>query len=547
MTRRQTAHNHPSGGTPPTDADRLALAVLTLVAPGAAVGALLAGLLWTGRATPLSTRWKGATAGLLVFLYIAPGMRWVWPGQLLTGASIGSVVASFVTEALVGPTLLLVWRRLALWSVSPSSPQPTVVAPRLLAGPTPAPSSVIVLGTDTAGRLADIDLVGEASLLVVGLPGTGKTTTLVRLVAETLRVGWTVIVVDLKGSGLMHRAAHVLAERQQVPLYVFDRADPDSLGYNPCAGDPGSITNKLVGAFSFAGVASIYQQVALATLPQVIGALDAAGKPITLTAIVDALEPNALARLGRDAGRKDGIDYEARLKELQARAEKTRVIQEGLVGLQQRLKALDLGIFGDLLRREPALDWTEITARPSLAYLGLSTLGSPPDVELLGRVIAQEFKQLADARLRGSATGPPILLVFDEFAALNEAEQLVDLVLQAREARIVTVASSQFLPKSTPLRKALLGSGVIIAHRVEGDDAEALATQFGTTPTVEMTPTVDFETGQATRGSFRRRQGFTVPPNQLRELGPGQVALRVVRKPLTQRHTIVTVHREEIN
>jgi len=369
MTRRQTAHNHPSAGPRPTDADRLALVLLTLVAPGASVGALLAGLLWTGRATPLSTRWTGAIAALLVFLYISPGVAWVWPGHLLTGASVGSVVVSLVVEALVGPTLLLVWQRLTPGSISPSSPRPTVVAPRLLAGPTPTPSSVIVLGTDSAGRAADIDLAGEASLLVVGLPGTGKTTTLVRLVAETLRLGWTVIVVDLKGSGLMHRAAHILAERQHVPLSVFDRADPDSLGYNPCAGDPGSVTNKLVGAFSFAGVASIYQQVALATLPQIIGALAAAGKPITLTAIVDALEPSALARLGRDAGRKDGIDYETRLKELQARAEKTRVIQEGLVGLQQRLKALDLGIFGDLLRREPALDWSQITARPSLAYL----------------------------------------------------------------------------------------------------------------------------------------------------------------------------------
>jgi len=547
MTRHQTTHDHPPTAAPPSTTERLVLALVTLVAPGVSLGALLVGLFWTERGTPLSTRWTGAIAALLVFLAIAPGIAWVWPEQLLTGASAGSAAVSLVVEALVGPALLLAWRRVGLRPVTRSAPRVTIATPPRLSGPAPTPASVIVLGTDTTGRPADIDLAGEASLLVVGLPGTGKTTTLVRLVAETLRLGWTVIVVDLKGSGLMHRAAHVLAERQHVPLFVFDRTDPSSLGYNPCAGDPGSVTNKLVGAFSFAGVASIYQQVALATLPQVIGALAAAGKPITLTAIVDALEPSALARLGRDAGHKDGIDYEARLKELQARADKTRVIQEGLVGLQQRLKALDLGIFGDLLRREPALDWSRITARPSLAYLGLSTLGSPPDVELLGRVIAQEFKQLADARLRGRVAGPPILLVFDEFAALNEAEQLVDLVLQAREARIVTVASSQFLPKSTPLRKALLGSGVIIAHRVEGDDAEALATQFGTTATVEMTPTVDLVTGLATRGSFRRRQGFTIPPNQLRELGPGQVALRVVRKPLAQRHTSVTIQREEID
>jgi len=62
----------------------------------------------------------------------------------------------------------------------------------------------------------------------------------------------------------------------------------------------------------------------------------------------------------------------------------------------------------------------------------------------------------------------PALIVFDEFAALREAEQIVDLLLQARQARFSVVVSTQYLP----VLKACLGSGLIIAHRLESDDAE---------------------------------------------------------------------------
>lgn len=97
----------------------------------------------------------------------------------------------------------------------------------------------------------------------------------------------------------------------------------------------------------------------------------------------------------------------------------------------------------------------------SVTYVALSTLANDKDVELMGRVLAQDLKQAAHRRLCKLATGEqlfPVLTIFDEFAALNEADQLADLLLQARQALMPTVISTQYLPVTTSLRKACLGA-----------------------------------------------------------------------------------------
>lgn len=191
-----------------------------------------------------------------------------------------------------------------------------------------------------------------------------------------------------------------------------------------------------------------------------------------------------------------------------------------------------------------ALDWDKAFAEPSVTYIALSTLATSEDVELLGRVITQDLKQVAGSRIRAVARGEeivPVLVIFDEFAALREAEQLVDLLLQARQAVLPTVISTQYLPESVPLRKSCLSAGLLLVHRVEAEDAELIAAQFGTRPTSEVTQQVDYTTGYSERGSIRRVDVFNVHPNELRNFRVGQVAMRSVPR---QRYTIVRIYRE---
>ena len=101
-----------------------------------------------------------------------------------------------------------------------------------------------------------------------------------------------------------------------------------------------------------------------------------------------------------------------------------------------------------------------------------------------------------------------------------------------------TVISTQYLPESIPLRKACLGAGLLIAHRLEGEDAEAIANQLGTRRASNVTHQIDYMTGYAEKGSIRREDRFNVSPNELRTFRTGQAVIRSVAK---RRYSIVRV------
>ena len=508
--------------------------------------------LWRHRATAVATRWGCAVSGGLATLYLAPAFPWTWPGALLDGGSLGSVAVSAATEILLAP---LAAQLLALCSPAPAPVSAATVSPPAAAIPPHLPA-LVRLGTDELGRPVELDLAGEATIAVIGLPGKGKTMSLIRLAAESVRLGWSVVVLDLKGSGAMARAVKALAAREGLPLQLFDPSDPASLGYNPCTGRPDEVASKLCGSFSFDGVADVYSQVGLVAITRIVAALQGAGKPFRLDDVAAAFEATGLADLQRiyreldKAARTAGLPPPdmgplARLEGEIASAKAARLVQEGHLGIAKRLAALAEGAFNELLRREDTIDLAAASSATSLTYLGLPSLARPTDVALLAKVLLQELKVLADARLR-QPDRVPMLLIIDELAALGEATQLVDLLLQSREAGIVVVASSQFLPRDPALRAALLGAGVVVAHGVATQDADMLAAQFGTHPVSTYTTTVDHETGTATRSALRRDEDDTVPANRLRELGVGEAALRVVKNRQPLRHRIIHVQREDI-
>ncbi len=101
----------------------------------------------------------------------------------------------------------------------------------------------------------------------------------------------------------------------------------------------------------------------------------------------------------------------------------------GYAGLERRLGALMEGTFGEVFRKLPALSWAKQLATPQVTYLSLSATAASEDVELFGRVITQVLKQVCDERMRAIERGEnptPVLIIYDEFAALREAVQVVD-------------------------------------------------------------------------------------------------------------------------
>jgi hypothetical protein len=406
------------------------------------------------------------------------------------------------------------------------------------------PPGAIRLGVDaeTNGPL-DLDLPADlaAHVFLPGASGSGKTTTVARIADGALANGYGVVIIDAKAGGL-GQTARALADRYGMSFHLVDPDDPGSLGYNPCTGDPASVANKLMGAFTYSPAAEIYKNIGMETVPVIVRGLQAANEPVTLDTLYDALCTRGMEKIAHKLPADDRTRN--RLETLGGRGN-DRTTASGITGLQRRVGALLEGKFGDLFRADNVLDWDSALAQPSVTYIALSALASSEDVELMGRVIAQDLKQVCARRLRQLAHGAelhPILAVFDEFAALNEADQLADLLLQARQALMPTVISTQYLPETVPLRKACLGAGLLIVHRVEAEDAEAIAAQFGTRRASDVTHQVDYETGFSEKGSVKRVDKFNVHPNELRNFQTGQVAIKSVPK---QRYTIARTYYDE--
>jgi len=205
-----------------------------------------------------------------------------------------------------------------------------------------------------------------------------------------------------------------------------------------------------------------------------------------------------------------------------------------------------------LLRKEPALVWGDALARPSVAYVELPALGADQDVDLLSRVVLQDLKDVAKARIDATNDGKevvPLLLIIDEFAALREVKQINDLLLQGREAKIRVVVASQFLPEDATLRKVVVGAGLLLTHRVQADDADVLAKQVGTHDTMETSFTTDDKRdpqSETPRQStnIRLTEEFNAKPQTLANLPLGQVAVRSVARSTSGWCGLVTVHKE---
>ncbi len=549
----------------------VACAAAALTDPGILLGAAVAaGWRWLYRPS-IAQRLVCALLIAAPLLALHTFIVWAWPWREWLSQSLPPQVApaagavsarSIYTEVLLGPLWLeaavlatrLRSRRVDAqvrrdhrldqrrWRAISGERQRLLPDPQAASAADHAhPAGGIRLGVDaeTGGPL-DLQLPRDlaAHVLLAGASGSGKTTTLIRLADGALAGGYGAVIVDAKAGGL-GGAARRLAERYGVPFHLVDPDDVRTLGYNPCSGDPAAVANKLVGAFSYGPSAEIYKNIAMETVPVVVRGLRKAGQPVTLQALYDAFGKRGMAKIALLL--PEGDPDRAALEQLADR-HTDRTSTSGIAGLQHRLGALLQGRFGDLFRAAYTLDWAAALATPSVTYVALSALASSEDVELMGRVVAQDLKQVCARRLRQIAGGGepvPVLAVFDEFAALNEAEQLADLLLQARQALMPTVISTQYLPETISLRKACLGAGLLVVHRVEAEDAEAIAAQFGTRTATDITNQIDYVSGFSEKGSIRRVDKYNVHPNELRTFDVGQAAVKSVPQ---RRYTIASVY-----
>ncbi len=415
------------------------------------------------------------------------------------------------------------------------------------------PPGGIRLGADNDNKRRPFDLaVSELRLhsFLPGASGSGKTTTIERIADGAMASGWVLVVIDCKGGGLRY-ATERLAALHGSPFVLVDPQDPATVGYNPCTGTPSDIANKLIGSFTFGGAGEIYKQIGMAALPVIVRGLVASKTPVTLMSIAAACEQNNLRLLARKvedvaAGETEQAQVLAselgdELSNLVGDCDPTA--KSGVGSLRYRLSAIVNGGFNPLLSAPKVLDWDGVLSTPCVTYISLPVTAASEDVELMGRVLLQDIKQACSRRLRLVGAGhavQPVLVAIDEFAGLNEARQIIDLLLQSRRAEMALLLATQVLPQDPDLHKAVLQAGLLVVHRLEAKDAEEIAAQFGTKSAWKVTQQIDWETGTSQKGSVRDVEEYVVHPNLLRRLPVGQAAVRSVT---TDRHAIVNIIR----
>jgi hypothetical protein len=362
----------------------------------------------------------------------------------------------------------------------------------------------------------------ERHVTLIGTTGSGKTTTLARLIDAALSADWSVLVVDAKG-GRLASACRELGRAHDRPARVWLPGDADTWTYDLCAGEPTAVGNRLVGAFDHGREGQVYRNLSQAVVPLAIRALIDSGEACTLDSLRYSLDETHLAGLAR---RTASVELKTELLTMV----NNPLHRATLSGIAGRLRTLRYGVFGPwLLPSERTLELEVCLQTPGVTYLGLPATAASEDVALVGRVLIQHLKQVAYNGLWSQAPHPGLVL-FDEFASLGDATQLVDLLLQAREARLAVVVSTQQLPRdSALLRKALLGAGVLICHQVGApEDADAVARALGWRSGTQIVRQIQLgPAGPVVRRLLRSGESFLIGPDELARLPVGQAAVSV--------------------
>lgn len=364
----------------------LLVGVVVIANPGVLIGgAVFAVAVMLGRvARPL--QWLTAVIALIAAVLSRTAIIPYWFPQLLMHHAVQqSIPVSILAEALLGPiTFVMAGVALNLYRATAIGQlrfQRTERTKRYAAVRgrvdvrsdygSPHPDGMIRLGRDVQSN-RHFDLKASElnhHVFIPGASGSGKTTTVGRLSDGALHLGYSLVIVDFK-AGDLKQVAQRLAKRYDLPFSLVDPDDDASLGYDPCSGSASDISNKLVGVFTYANAGEIYKHAAQQIIPALARAIQATGKPVTLTRLTEALaSPMNLKRVGRDAGG----EHERKMADFADGMQIGKVTSEAYIGLGLRFGALLEGKFRHLFTAvddgRPALDWDNVLAQRSVTYI----------------------------------------------------------------------------------------------------------------------------------------------------------------------------------
>jgi hypothetical protein len=342
------------------------------------------------------------------------------------------------------------------------------------------------------------------AMAVLGIPGSGKTYTLLRRVWIAARAGMRVVFVDCKGTDP--------ALAWQVTC-AYRLANPGAIvGFWPTQpldcwrGDGMAIANRLLAVEDWAAEGGGLYYRRMATLALQLACTPPSGPPRNSSQFLRRLELKKLQALWRG-------DPTA-----QADLEQLAADPTVLAGVRGRYSAFFRSLAG-------GADGCWGLEEVDLAVLTIPTIASRSDADAAVRLVLEDLGHFATRRK--ARVGDDVLLILDEFSAVQGGtDQAIHLAERLRDVGVPVVVGAQSPEGLGDERQQwrllhTIGGGLVL-HQTP--NPEPLVALGGTVRTPEQAWQLD-PWGPAGQARVHMADRPRVDPNQVRQLHPGEAFL----------------------
>jgi hypothetical protein len=342
------------------------------------------------------------------------------------------------------------------------------------------------------------------AMAVLGIPGSGKTYTLLRRVWIAARAGMRVVFVDCKGTDPALAWQVTCAYRLANPgaIVGFWPTQPLDLW----RGDGMAIANRLLAVEDWASEGGGVYYRRMATLVLQLACTPPSGPPRNSHDFLRRLDIRKLQQLWRG-------DTAAQVDLEQLAADPTV-----LAGVRGRYSAFFRTLQGTGDGRWGLED-------VDLAVLTIPTIASRTDADAAVRLVLEDLGHFATRRK--ARVGDDVLLVLDEFSAVEGGtDQAIHLAERLRDVGVPVIFGAQSPEGLGDERQQwrllhTIGGGLVL-H--QSPNPEALVGLAGTVRTPEQAWQLD-AWGPAGEARVHMAERPRVDPNQVRQLYPGEAFL----------------------
>jgi hypothetical protein len=342
------------------------------------------------------------------------------------------------------------------------------------------------------------------AMAVLGIPGSGKTVTLLRRVWIAARAGMRVVFVDCKGTDPALAWQVTCAYRLANPGAIVGFWPTQAL--DCWRGDGMAIANRLLAVEDWASEGGGLYYRRMATLAIQLACTPPSGPPRTSGQFLRRLDLKKLQALWRgDATAQQDLE--------QLAADPTV-----LAGVRGRYSAFFRSLHGTADGRWGLED-------VDLAVLTVPTIASRTDADAAVRLVLEDLGHFATRRK--ARVGDDVLLVLDEFSAVQGGtDQAIHLAERLRDVGVPVIFGAQSPEGLGDERQQwrllhTIGGGLVL-HQLA--DPGRLIELAGTVRTPEQAWQLD-PWGPAGQARIHMEERPRVDPNQVRQLHPGEAFL----------------------